>query len=108
MATRVYVDNDLDFENPDPFPWMDVAACHGMDTERWFTGDLKVRAEAKEICNTKCSKRVECLFYILTREPNGYRREGVFGGLEPKERQALAERLGLVKKEDKEDGEDDE
>jgi len=79
---------------------MEVAACHGRDTERWFSTYADTREEAKKICLTKCSKRIECLAFALQTEPPGYRREGIFGGMEPTEREALAKRLKELKEQE--------
>lgn len=79
---------------------MDVAACHGKDTDRWFSHVPAVREEAKEVCNTKCSKRLECLAYILAREPKGYRREGIYGGMEPVDRETLHQRIQAMKEQE--------
>jgi hypothetical protein len=98
VATRIYVDQEQ-FEPVDPFPWMDVAACNGLDTNRWFSTQRSVREEAKKVCLTKCSKRIECLAFVLAREKKGYRREGIYGGMTGNEREKLVERLERIKKE---------
>lgn len=77
--------------------WRDHAACNGLDTNIFFTprkGVANPFAEAKAICAT-CPVRDACLTDALNREPpssdNGFTsRYGVWGGLTPDERKALA------------------
>lgn len=78
-----------------PGDWRYQAACRGLDPDWWHpvaehAHDPNYRAtiaRAKRICSN-CTVRACCLDVALrNREP-----DGIWGGLEPHERQALAQR----------------
>lgn len=76
--------------------WQDFAACAGMDTGLFYPSEMagrkgrdmiteRERVElAKKTCES-CEVRIDCLDYALrTKETNG-----IWGGLTPKEREAV-------------------
>ncbi|MGH2760709.1 MAG: WhiB family transcriptional regulator [Actinomycetota bacterium] len=73
--------------------WRPEAACRGLDPELFFSSDeianrqerLEREAEAKAVC-TRCTVRNECLSYALAAGE----RYGIWGGLSPQERRAIA------------------
>jgi len=78
-----------------PGDWRYDAACRGLDPEWWHpvaehAHDLDYRAtiaRAKRIC-ADCQVRACCLDYAVRNRE----KDGIWGGLEPHERQALAQR----------------
>lgn len=74
--------------------WEDRAECKQSPIEVFFpeiVGDVTDRPyrQAKTFCNA-CSVREQCLDLAMTVEKNAPYRFGVFGGLTPKERNALS------------------
>ena len=72
--------------------WFTKAACKGKPTS-WFyppKGDVSLSAQAKAIC-IYCPVRIDCLEWAL----RNHEREGIWGGLHPKQRHALAKRRRL-------------
>lgn len=73
--------------------WMRYAQCArehwGPDT--FFRGDPRSYSTARHVCRT-CPVRLACLAFALKAEDGTsvYYRQGVFGGLSPAERVALA------------------
>ena len=69
------------------FPWMDDAACTGADVNLFFPepSDLAAAKIAKAICGG-CPVKADCLQFALDRHEF---RDGIFGGLSPRERQKL-------------------
>lgn len=67
----------------DQRPWRARAACTGKPTWMFFPsrGDHKTVAAAKAVCAT-CPVQAECL------KAHRYEREGIYGGLAPRERRA--------------------
>lgn len=66
------------------FDWQDRALCAEVSPE-FFVLDVGVPAkDAKSIC-ARCPVTAECLLWALETDT----REGVFGGLSPRERRAL-------------------
>ena len=74
---------------PQREPWMDDAVCAQADPEVWFPvkGAHGTAKRAKAVCRG-CPAVDACLQYALK---NGC-REGIWGGLSPKERQRLSDR----------------
>lgn len=79
--------------------WMDRAACRDLGDEgrNIFFPDIKVGQtsprvwdEARQYCDG-CAVRLECLNYQMEFEEITARRDGMFGGLTPKERDRLAD-----------------
>lgn len=72
--------------------WMTEAACAQIGpADDYFYPPKGVNAEpAKNVCRTICPVREECLRYAMTFEKHSTDRYGVFGGLSPRERDALA------------------
>jgi WhiB family redox-sensing transcriptional regulator len=74
--------------------WQDDANCKGLDTNIFFPevfGDQQngmIWEQAKKIC-ADCSVTDECLKSELPFEQASGRRNGIWGGLTPKERDQL-------------------
>lgn len=77
--------------------WGELAACNGHpDPNIWHADetsaaswDVTGKAEAKRICKTLCLVRSDCLAYaVRTRQMTG-----IWGGLGPRERTRLRNRL---------------
>ncbi len=67
------------------FEWMDDAQCLGTDTSLFFPEkNYKKQLIAKTLCAV-CIVREECLDYAISLGI----REGIFGGLNPRERKKL-------------------
>lgn len=69
--------------------WREAAACRDQDPELWFpignTGPALVQIkEAKRVCR-RCPVREECLRFAV----NAVAKDGIFGGLDEKERELL-------------------
>ena len=72
--------------------WQSAAACSGLDAELFYAAPRergqtqhKRERQAKAVCK-RCPVRQQCLQYALNRaEPHG-----VWGGMNPDEREALA------------------
>ena len=101
MGADIVRDYPADF-TPDRETWLDRAACKGQDVNKFVTADRAQMKESREFCLTRCPVQRECLVFILVRE-QGWRRQGVFGGTTPTERDELAEKLGLSTKKEEED-----
>jgi hypothetical protein len=78
--------------------WWGRAACKDMPTQWFFSENPTLRRRAKDACDV-CPVRAECLTYVMKLEEpepgesktmNLTRRFGLFGGLYPKQRLALA------------------
>lgn len=73
--------------------WQERAACIGTPTNVFFPeiekGEWRdhVWEPARAIC-ARCPVRAECLAYALPFEETTGRRDGMFGGMTPKERDA--------------------
>lgn len=71
--------------------WKNQAACRKMGVSLFYNKkSLSEKNIAKEICN-KCNVKKECLAYALKTEKITILRSGIWGGLNPKERQKLSE-----------------
>ena len=76
-----------------PEEWAEEAQCRGMDHKIFFPDERgaavrRVRRIAKSIC-MQCVVRAECLEYALTTNQT----EGIWGGLDEKERKKYQRRL---------------
>jgi hypothetical protein len=71
--------------------WRELALCAHVDPRVFFPKKGGSAHEAKRICGI-CPVREECLEITMSIEENlcASERYGVFGGLSPKERAALA------------------
>ena len=57
----------------------------------WFSEHFEVRRQAIKICQKGCSVRMRCLELAMDLEKkNGSSRFGIWGGLNPHQRQELA------------------
>ena len=96
MVARIYADT-VDFEPAEREEWMNRSSCSTRDPKIFFAeGKGSVREQtgkAKEICNTICSVRLQCLARALQQEKGTGRRFGVSGGLTPTEREQLQLKL---------------
>lgn len=80
---------DLGTEPPD---WTRDALCAQIDPDLWFPSKGYSNLAAKAVC-THCEVRVECLTTAMAAEgPTAgvEHRHGIYGGLSPLERVALA------------------
>jgi hypothetical protein len=67
-------------------PDLFYAEKYGFDiAESWGYGDQEQVANAKNLCNTLCEIRLQCLEYAMKHNET----HGIWGGLSPKERQAF-------------------
>lgn len=71
------------------FPYLDDAACRGMDPELFYAEGGAAIAKMKEVCAV-CPVRQKCLEWAVTRE-----EFGVWGGTTARERAALRRERGL-------------
>jgi WhiB family transcriptional regulator, redox-sensing transcriptional regulator len=77
--------------------WQDDAECKGLDSNIFFPevfGDQQngmIWEQARKICGA-CSVREQCLKSELSFEQATGRRNGMWGGLTPKEREQLSRR----------------
>lgn len=84
-------------DTPAPAPWQEQALCAEVGPEIFFAPDdpdeavLYTSAEARAIC-LRCPVRDACLEDAMTREGDTDRgkRAGIWGGLSPEQRAALA------------------
>lgn len=69
-----------------PEPWMQDAVCVEVDPELFFpsVGDAETAALARQVCGG-CPVAAECLDYAMRTSQT----HGVWGGLSPKQRDAL-------------------
>ncbi|MDT0306843.1 WhiB family transcriptional regulator [Streptomyces sp. DSM 44917] len=70
--------------------WSERAACRGRDLDVWFSEAGAVRATAAAVCRG-CPVRDACLDLAMKAEAGGH-RYGIYGGLTPAQRKALARR----------------
>lgn len=75
--------------------WQDNALCIGKDTN-WFFPEMGVKGSAEQARNVKnfckaCSVRQECLNTAIENDE----QFGIWGGLTPKERNNLKNRLRI-------------
>lgn len=73
---------------PNSLAWAKRAACTDLPLDLFFSEAEGTVAEAKRICGP-CPVREKCLTEGMNAEPAGS-RYGIFGGLTPDERTALA------------------
>lgn len=71
--------------------WMTGGLCAQTDPEAFFPDDGVTAGPAKRVCMA-CPVRTECLAYALAEGLH----HGVWGGLSPKERRAVAARTTAV------------
>lgn len=75
--------------------WWDKANCRGVDTTIFFPDAEACKAgahvwvKAREFCR-ECPVKMDCLEFQMSFEEITGRRDGMFGGLSPRERDALA------------------
>ena len=71
------------------FPFLDGAACLGMDPEMFYAEGSAAIAKVKEVCSD-CGVRQRCLEWAVTRE-----EFGVWGGTTARERAAMRRQRGV-------------
>lgn len=81
MRDTQIMDGFLVLHEYKPRPWVDRAACRGMDVDLFFPDHGESAEEAKAVCKT-CTVTSECLSWALETQA----KHGVFGGLSPKQR----------------------
>jgi WhiB family redox-sensing transcriptional regulator len=69
----------------EPPEWMFAGACAQVDPDLWFPEKGNASSQAKTICGT-CDVRVDCLRYAVEHGE----RDGIWGGLSPRQRRPLA------------------
>ena len=74
--------------------WQDRALCAEVGTELFFPPPGVSTAAAKRVCML-CGVRAECLEYALRTDEAGY-EHGIWAGLSPQERRALARQRGIT------------
>jgi WhiB family transcriptional regulator, redox-sensing transcriptional regulator len=76
--------------------WQAAANCKGTNPETFFPSQGERTGDAKRICD-RCTVSDECLADALEVEAaHPSHRYGVWGGLSPEERKALARALGAA------------
>lgn len=77
-----------------PPPWTADALCPQIDLDLFFPAKGVSAKSAKAVC-AMCPVRQQCLDYALdhesgaAREDKGFRPQGIYGGLAPRERLAI-------------------
>ena len=71
------------------YPFLDDAACRGLDPELFYAEGGAAVAKAKGIC-AQCDLRVRCLEWAIARE-----EFGVWGGTTARERAAIRRERGV-------------
>ena len=71
------------------FPYLDDAACHGLDPELFYAESGSAIVRAKAFCG-QCNVRSQCLEWALRRE-----EFGVWGGTTARERAAIRRDQGV-------------
>jgi WhiB family redox-sensing transcriptional regulator len=77
-------------ERPQNETWMDDALCTEVDPDLFFPEVGGFGTEAKKVC-AQCPVAAQCLEYALAHNET----DGIWGGLSPKQRKALARRRGM-------------
>jgi WhiB family redox-sensing transcriptional regulator len=77
-----------------PQPWMDEAACRGVDAELFYPERGESTRLAKAVC-ARCDVRLDCLGYALD---NG-EKFGIWGGRSERERRRIRRQLRLADQE---------
>lgn len=80
-------------EHPDE-AWKKKAACKALDKMDIFFPEEPVTSPrawdmARTFCK-ECTVKIDCLYYAVKYEPEGFRRYGMFGGMTPRERDTWA------------------
>ena len=82
--------------------WTERAACRGAATEVFFpeipTGDIRdfYWTQARAYCRS-CSVTAECLAFVLPFEKSTGRRDGMWGGFTPRERDQREKRPVVIR-----------
>jgi WhiB family transcriptional regulator, redox-sensing transcriptional regulator len=71
------------------YPYLDAAACRGLDPELFYAEGGASVAKAKGIC-AQCPLRPKCLEWAIARE-----EFGVWGGTTARERAAIRRERGV-------------
>jgi len=77
----------------DEVPWVERAACRGLDTELFLTKRGESTDEVKKIC-AACPVTAECLDYAFKVNL----RHGVAGGLSDRERRKIRSERAAARK----------
>ena len=71
------------------YPYLEEAACRGLDPELFYAEGGASIAKAKSIC-VQCPLRMKCLEWAISRE-----EFGVWGGTTARERAAIRRERGV-------------
>jgi len=71
------------------FPYLDLAACRGLDPDLFYAESGTAIMKAKSLCAT-CDVREQCLEWAIRRE-----EFGVWGGTTARERAAMRRERGM-------------
>ncbi|MHB8513255.1 MAG: WhiB family transcriptional regulator [Actinomycetota bacterium] len=71
------------------FPFLDNAACEGLDPELFYAEGGQAIARAKSVC-ANCEARQRCLEWAIKRE-----EFGVWGGTTARERASIRRQRGV-------------
>lgn len=71
------------------FPYLDDAACKGLDPELFYAESGTAIVRAKSLCH-QCDVRERCLEWALKRE-----EFGVWGGTTARERASIRREMGV-------------
>jgi WhiB family redox-sensing transcriptional regulator len=71
------------------YPYLDDAACRGLDPELFYAEGGAAVARAKSVC-ANCPLRPKCLEWAISRE-----EFGVWGGTTARERAAIRRQRGV-------------
>ena len=71
-----------------PTPWRRLALCLGSEPDLWFPVEQDGGAKAQAICGA-CSVRTDCLDWAIEHNE----REGIWGGVSARRRQAMRLRI---------------
>lgn len=69
--------------------WRDQAACADMEPELWFPVSTETSSPVAKATCISCPVRLECLSYAMQT----YQRDGMWGGVTPKNRRAIRRKL---------------
>lgn len=78
-----------DFRRSRMYPFLEDAACKGMDPEQFYAEGAAAIARVKGVCGA-CSVRQKCLEWAIIRE-----EFGVWGGTTARERAGMRRERGL-------------
>lgn len=80
----------ISLADPSFHPWMTHGACTQLDPDMFFPpkGDWHAGERAKNVCETACPVREQCLQYAL----NNQEAHGIWGGTDAAQRRRIGRR----------------